>query len=191
MTTSNTTKTDAHLIRKCKSGDQKAFRVLVERHQATVFRFAFRLSCETMGAEDLCQKAFIRLWNYREHIKPESKITTLLYTILSRLWIDMSRSKGRRMLTRDLDSLSEEMMSSEPSPETLSINQDLAARIKRLSKKLPPRQCLVFTLRDLEDLSINEVVQITGISTAGVKTNLSLARRKLRERLQAITGISS
>ena len=76
----------------------------------------------------------------------------------------------------------------EPSPEMLTLNEDLARRIKKLGEKLPPRQRLVFTLRDLEDLNINEVVQITGLSKASVKTNLSIARQKIRKQLQTISG---
>ena len=191
MTHSKNEITDTALILRCNEGDQQAFGILVERHQSTAFRFAFRLSCETMGAEDLCQKAFLRLWNYRDRIKPDSKLTTLLYTIISRLWIDSSRSQKQRFFNRQTDVLHDRIISDDASPETLSINQDLVERIKRLCKKLPARQRLVFTLRDLEDLSINEVVQITGISRGGVKTNLSIARRKIREKLLAITGIES
>ncbi len=190
MTNSNTHNNDAELIKACQANDHEAFRLLVQRHQATAFRFAFRLACENADAEDLCQMAFIRIWNYRQKLQPEARFSTLLYTIISRLWIDTGRSKKHRALTRHVEPLNDQLASNELSPEMLSLNSDLAERIKRLSKKLPPRQLLVFTLRDLEDLSINEVVRITGISTAGVKTNLSLARRKLRERLKAITEVS-
>lgn len=191
MTNLNTQLNDATLIRACQTDDQEAFCQLVQRHQATAFRFAFRLAAETPEAEDLCQKAFLKVWNYRLKIQPDSKFTTLLYTIISHLWIDHSRSLKRRFLGRNVVELQDGLMSDDASPESLSINQDLANRIRRLSRKLPPRQRLVFTLRDLEDLSIQEVVKITGISTAGVKTNLSIARRKLREQMQAITGMKS
>ena len=191
MTPSESQRTDVQLIRDCQSHDQAAFRYLVERYQATAFRFAFRLSCETMLAEDICQKAFLRVWNYRLKLNPEARFATLLYTIVSQLWIDETRSRNRRPSSKDSIDLNQDLISNEPSLETISHNQDLARRIKRLSHKLPPKQRLVFTLRDLEDLSIAEVVQITGISTGSVKTNLSLARRKLRQQLQAITGIES
>jgi len=75
-------------------------------------------------------------------------------------------------------------------PEKLLINHDLAQRIRHLSKKLPPRQRLVFTLRDLEDLNIHEVTEVTGLSVGSVKTNLSIARQKIRKQLQSMTGQS-
>jgi len=191
MTPSEPQRTDVQLLRECQGHDQVAFRYLVERYQATAFRFAFRLSCETMLAEDICQKAFLRVWNYRLKLNPEARFSTLLYTIVSRLWIDEIRSRNRLPALKDSVDLNQDHISNEPSLETISHNQDLARRIKRLSHKLPPKQRLVFTLRDLEDLSIAEVVQITGISAGSVKTNLSLARRKLRQQIKVITGIES
>ena len=179
---------DAQLIQKCKSGDQMSFGVLVERYQTTAFRFAFRLACESTDAEDLCQTAFIRIWNYRERIKPQSRFSTLLYTVLSRLWIDQLRMQKRRLFTRTINMLDDLIVDGEPSPEMLTLNEDLARRIRKFGQKLPPRQRLVFTLRDLEDLNISEVVQITGLSKASVKTNLSIARQKIRKQLQTITG---
>jgi len=181
--------TDAELILDCQGDDQYAFRTLVERYQATAFRFAFRLTCNTPEAEDLCQEAFIRVWNYRLKLKLDARFSTLLYTIVGRLWIDENRSRKKRLFSRNIETLTDNLISDEPSPESMSVNQDLADRIHRLSHKLPPKQRLVFTLRDLEDLSVAEVVQITGISTGGVKTNLSLARKKLRQQLQEMTGI--
>ena len=162
--------------------------MLVERYQTTVFRFAFRLTCNTHEAEDLCQQVFLRVWNYRYRIKQESPFTTLLYTIVSRLWIDHSRSKKRRFFANRVDVLDTEIVDPNALPETIAINQDLAQRIKALGGKLPPRQRLVFTLRDLEDLTIREVMEVTGLSAGSVKTNLSIARQKIREQLQRITG---
>ena len=180
--------TDAELILACQSDDQLAFRSLVKRYQSTAFRFGFRLTCNTPDTEDLCQQAFIRIWNYRQKIKPDATFSTLLYTIISRLWMDQNRPVKHRLLSRLTETLSSELVDQQSSPETITINQDLAQRIRALSKKLPPRQRLVFTLRDLEDLNINEVVEITGFSIGSVKTNLSLARQKIRKQLRTLTG---
>ncbi|MBC8375300.1 MAG: RNA polymerase sigma factor [FCB group bacterium] len=180
--------TDAELILNCQSDDQRAFRILVERYQATAFRFAFRLTCDTPEAEDLCQKAFIRVWNYRNRINQDSLFSTLLYTIVSRLWLDHLKSKRLRFFVGKVEVLDTEIVDPNVLPEILAINQDLAQRIKTLSKKLPPRQRLVFTLRDLEDLNIREVMEVTGLSRGSVKTNLSIARQKIRKQLQNLTG---
>ncbi len=65
---------------------------------------------------------------------------------------------------------------------------DLIRIIKAIAQDLPDTQRLVFTLRDLQDLSIDEVRQITGLSRASIKTNLHYARRSLRARMDTIDG---
>jgi len=182
--------TDAQLILDCQSDDQMAFRRLVDRYQTTAFRFAFRLTCNSPEAEDLCQKAFLRVWNYRASIRQDSPFSTLLYTIVSRLWMDHIKSKKYRFFSHLTDVLDATIVDPNTLPEKLLINHDLAQRIRHLSKKLPPRQRLVFTLRDLEDLNIHEVTEVTGLSVGSVKTNLSIARQKIRKQLQSMTGQS-
>jgi len=180
--------TDAELILDCQADDQAAFRILVDRYQATAFRFAFRLSCNTPEAEDISQKAFLRVWNYRINIKRDAPFSTLLYTIISRLWLDHVRSKKNWFFINRQRVLDADIVDPDGSPEKIALNQDLAHRIKILSRNLPPRQRLIFTLRDLEDLNIREVVEVTGLSVGSVKTNLSIARQKIRKQLNSITG---
>jgi len=182
--------TDKQLILACQKDDQQAFRQLVQRYQTTAFRFAFRLNCNSEEAEDLCQHAFLKLWNYRRNIRPEATFSTLLYTVVSRLWIDHGRSGKRNLSWKRIRPSDPDLVDAQASPESITINQDLAQRIRNLSRHLPPRQKLVFTLRDLEDMTINEVVEITGLSTASVKTNLCKARQKIRKQLHHLMGQS-
>ena len=175
--------TDAELIRACHRDDRGAFRHLVVRHQSTAYGYALRLTAHSMDAEDLVQLSFMRIWKYRQHLRAEARFTTLLYTITTRLWIDQLRSRKRRPVTRALNEGDENAIDSGDNPEQQVINQDVVQRIKSLVGKLPYKQRLVFTLRDLEELSIKEVVAITGMSAGSVKTNLSLARKRIRKRV--------
>ncbi|MRR11934.1 RNA polymerase subunit sigma-24, partial [bacterium] len=68
-------------------------------------------------------------------------------------------------------------------PETLATSRDIGRIIEALAGDLPETQRLVFTLRDMQDLSIEEVCDITGLSSESVRSNLHYARRRLRERL--------
>ncbi len=69
--------------------------------------------------------------------------------------------------------------------------QELATIVARIAQHLPPQQQLVFTLRDIEDLSVDEVMRITSLSARTIKANLYYARRTVREALKTefhITG---
>jgi RNA polymerase sigma-70 factor (ECF subfamily) len=63
-------------------------------------------------------------------------------------------------------------------------NRELAAIVYRLTSQLPEKQRLVFVLRDLQELSIEEVVAVTGMSVGSIKTNLCYARQRIREILR-------
>lgn len=71
-------------------------------------------------------------------------------------------------------------------PETLAVNRDLARHIRRLAGGLPPKQQMVFVLRDLQDQSIEEVGKILGMSIGAVKANLSYARKWIREHMERL-----
>lgn len=189
MTNQDKIMADIQLIQRVVLDDHQAFRSLVEKHQETAFRFAFRLVYATQDAQDLVQDSFIRIWGYRHKIKPDAKFTTLLYTIITNRWIDLDRRQRKRAFGSNVDELSGEMLDPNARVEEDAINQDLASRIRILSQLLPSKQRLVFTLRDLEELSIDEVISITGISRASVKSNLSIARQKLRGKLRQISGV--
>jgi len=68
-------------------------------------------------------------------------------------------------------------------------HEQLADIVRTLSKRLSPTQRLVFTLRDLQDLTVAEVVDITGLSIGSIKTNLHYARKSIRDTLVQHYGV--
>jgi RNA polymerase sigma-70 factor (ECF subfamily) len=68
-------------------------------------------------------------------------------------------------------------------------NEQLADIVRVLSGRLSRRQRLIFTLRDLQDLTVDEVVEITGLSIGSVKTNLHYARKSIRDVLVRHYGV--
>lgn len=69
------------------------------------------------------------------------------------------------------------------------VNRDLVAKITELAGGLPPKQYLVFILRDLQDLTVDEVAQVLSLSTNTVKTNLCYARKFIRAHMQRLEGM--
>lgn len=88
---------DHALMRRIRGDDEHAFRHLVERHQRPLLNFFARMGVRNHG-EDLAQKTFLRLWNYRVKYKPSAKFTTFLYTLARHVWIDHVRQEGRFQL---------------------------------------------------------------------------------------------
>jgi RNA polymerase sigma-70 factor (ECF subfamily) len=176
------------LVRQAARGDKNAFRGLVERHRQYAYALAFRIVCDADDARDVVQEAFIRVWRHAERFTGETKFTTWLYTIVTNIALDMVRAESRkRRLFTVASHLSEESISAARSESGDPVsNRDLAAWIRRISDELPPRQRMVFVLRDLQDLSIAEVALILQVSESSVKTNLCYARRHIRMKLEQL-----
>lgn len=173
------------VIARSKQGDVRAFRQLVESHQRYAFSLAFRLVCNEDDARDIVQEAFIRVWRHIQEYAPEVKFTTWLYKIVVNLSYDRLKGERRR---RRLFTLISRVSGADHVPDTQAadtsiVNRDLADKIRAIARRLPLRQRMVFVLRDLQDLTVDEVAEILTMSRESVKTNLFYARRHIRLRL--------
>lgn len=183
--TSLQTQNAAENLERCRRGDLSAFRSLVEEFQGYAFTLAFRVLCNEEEAKDVVQESFIRVWSNISRYDPAVKFTTWMYSIVIHLCYDSLRSKKRRGAAGlgDLDPSLLSSLSAGDNPERLYSNKELAAVIAALTEKLPPKQKIVFVLRDLQELSVHEVSDILHISQGSVKANLVYARKFLREQL--------
>ena len=183
------TEEDIHdLIQRSAKGDRTAFRDLVEEFQQYAFSLAFRLLCNKDNAEEAVQLSFVKTWEHIDSYDPRRKFSTWFYAIVNNTCLDMLRARKRA--STDVESIDESEESHEiPDAahfEDLLDISELATIIEQLTGRLPMKQRSVFTLRDLQGLSIAEVVETLGMSEASVKTNLVFARRHVREMLDRL-----
>jgi len=172
------------LVARSREGDQGAFRELVERFQGYAFRLAFRLLADEDEARDVTQEAFIRVWRHLDRYEPRTRFSTWMYRIVTNLAYDRLRAGRRRKRVVDAVTL-DAQESRAPDSAALHENAELAGRIGELVDELPPKQRVVFVLRDLHGLTVQEVAEMLNTAPGTVKANLSYARQKLRERLSA------
>lgn len=165
------------LIESSKRNDHQSFRTIVEGHQPMVYGLAFRLLCNEDDAKDLVQETFIRVWMNLKSFDTSRKFTTWVYTIATNLCMDKLRATKRKV---QVDENLHELMASEDLEQRL-IDRDLGRIILVLTDQLTPKQKVVFTLRDLEGLEVDEIMQITGLTANKIKSNLFLARQTLRK----------
>lgn len=168
-----------------KAGNHPAFGTLVRYYQGYAFALAMRFVWDRTEAEDVVQEVFMRVWRNVDTYDPAQKFTTWLYAIVARLSIDRIRSRQRWRRVILPGGIFEEK--AEPfvatSPEDRLDNEQLAETVVRLVRHLPQKQRLVFTLRDLQDLTMEEVAEVAGMSPAAVKANLCYARQRIRKML--------
>ena len=170
---------DPGLIKRSRAGDSLAFRQIVTGYQSYAYSLAVRLLCHEEDAKDAVQEAFIRVWKHLDRYDSTIKFSTWLYKIVTHLCYDRLRTRKRmKTVSRFPDQPSDH-------PEKLYESRDLIARIRRLVHTLSAKQRLVFVLRDLQDQSVEDTARILNMSRSSVKSNLSLARKKIRERVEA------
>jgi RNA polymerase sigma-70 factor (ECF subfamily) len=179
------------VVSRSQCRDLAAFEELVRKYQPYAFSLAMKFLCDDAEASDVVQESFLRVWKNIDRYDPNQKFTTWLYRIVANLCVDRFRSLKRSrsiFLSRDHDPLLEDLPD-ERDWVALQSQEQLAEIVRTLSGRLSKTQKLVFTLRDLQDLSVDDVMEITGLSMGSVKTNLHYARKAIRDMLVRHYGI--
>jgi len=180
----------SELIGQCLRNEGGAFRRLVEEYQRYVFSLAFRVLHDEDDARDVVQETFVRVWKHLHAYDRQMRFTTWLYTITVNLAYDQLKSNTRkRRWILSSESVESPNSGGATEEEKNIVNRDLATKIKELAGNLPPKQRMVFVLRDLQDLTVDEVAKVLSMSTSAVKTNLCYARRFIRAQMQQLDGM--
>jgi RNA polymerase sigma-70 factor, ECF subfamily len=172
--------------------DLESFEELVRKYQPYVFSLAMKFLADEAEASDIVQESFLRVWKHIDRYDPQQKFTTWLYRIVVNVCLDRLRALKRNrgiFFSRDRDPLLEDLPD-EHDWDAAITQKDFALIVRTLSRQLTRTQQLVFTLRDLQDLSMDEVASITGLSMGSIKTNLHYARKAIRDMLVRRYGIA-
>jgi RNA polymerase sigma-70 factor, ECF subfamily len=157
------------------------FREWVNQYYEYGFRIAFRIIGEEEDCKDILQDAYLKVWLKFDTYDNRSKFSTWLFTIITNLCLDKLRRK--KTVARKNESTVYESMSESDNPEILMNNKELRNCIKKLSENLSPKQKIIFVLRDLEEMEMSEVCNITNMPANQVKANLYHARKAIKRNL--------
>lgn len=178
-----TAETDRKLIDRALQGNALSFRHLVERHQSFVYSLAFRLVGNRDDAKDITQEAFIRLWRNLNRYNPDNKLTTWLYRIVTNLSLDMLKSARNKYSIRNPEAHDDVPV--RHTADQYLIETELRTVVSMMASLLTPKQKAVFVLRDLEELTVDEVSEILSMSPGKIKSNLFLARKRMSELIKS------
>jgi RNA polymerase sigma-70 factor, ECF subfamily len=172
---------DETLLVRVSSRDPAAFRLLVDRHMPSLILLARRLLRDEAEAEDVAQEALLRLWRNGQSLDVgPAGVGPWLKRVVSNLAIDKLRVRGRFDVT-------DEPPEQPQAPDQLrSLEQrELADRVEEALLRLPDRQRLALTMFHYEDLSMQEVGDMMGVSAEAIESLLARARRTLKVALAA------
>lgn len=177
------------LIQKAKSGDINAFTELLHIYKDKIYYLAFRMLGNAHEAEDISQETFLRVYTNLDRYDEKYKFSTWIYRIATNLCIDRIRKKKADFSLDDNWSNDEDMdlyskipnYSKSPEEEVISIEEHEIVQSAILN--LPPKYRAIMTLRYVNDLSVQEIGDITNLSKATIKTRLHRGREYLRKQL--------
>jgi RNA polymerase sigma-70 factor (ECF subfamily) len=184
------------LLRRLRDRDERAFRELLETHRDRVYNICYRMLGNRHESEDVAQEVFITVFKTIDTFREEAKFSTWLYRVAVNQCKNRIKYLARRH-DRSHDELDDQSSGANGTPigAPLPSTPDRALEGAQLEKlmqdaigELDEDQRTVVVLRDIEDLSIEEICEITGLPDGTVKSRLHRARLVLRKRLARHVG---
>jgi RNA polymerase sigma-70 factor, ECF subfamily len=178
------------LIEKLKSGDDEAFRYIVEKYQKLVLNCSYKFLRNQESAEDLTQEVFLEVFESIHSFRAESQLSTWIYRIAVTKSLNHLKSLKRKKRLALVVSLfsgadSEDRLAAPDtqSPERELENQERAQILNDALEKLPENQRIAFTLSKYKEMSYEEISLIMGTSISSVESLLHRAKANLQKNL--------
>jgi RNA polymerase sigma-70 factor, ECF subfamily len=175
---------DDALVQQAQEGDADAFRGLVERHSARIFRLAWRITGDEALAEDAVQETFLRAYRSLPRFDARSRFGTWLHRIAVNTAIEAMRKNRTRPETILEDP--EPLPSPEPGPERAALSQEIQRSVRTALGELSPMERTAFVLRHFEGRPLAEICRHLGLRESAGKQAIFRAVRKLRRVLEPL-----
>ena len=196
MTNSEAAKLDAHLIERIKNGEHSAYNDMVERYWDRIYSRVNQLLKNKQDAEEVTQDAFIRAHRGLENFRGDASFSTWLFQIATNLahnrywyWFRRKRDQSISLdqpLSKDGDLTLENVMPAKgESPSEAAVTQEFIDRVTECMSGLGEKHREVLLLRNVHNLSYEEIAQQLQISVGTVKSRIARARENLRELMGA------
>ncbi len=183
---------DLTLVQRVKTGDQRAFKLLVERYQRKIYAVALGMVKDKEEAMDISQEAFVKVYKYLDHFKGDSSFYTWLYRITVNICIDALRKK--QALRGEQVELEEavKMDTTEANigalgsrlgtnPQKSALRKELAEKIQQALETVPEKHRAILLLREVEGMSYEDLSRTLQIPKGTVMSRLFHARTKVQK----------
>jgi RNA polymerase sigma factor (sigma-70 family) len=176
------------LIERCLSGDQAAWETVVRQNWRKVFNVAYKFVGKHDEAEDLTQDIFLKIFKALASFDRRANFQTWIISISRNLCIDHYRSvrKERQTIAREVDAGDLQPVSSDRGPYAAAEHQDLRVLLRQALQMLPLTLRTAVVLRDLQELSYQEIAERLGLPEGTVKSHINRGRLELARQLKRL-----
>jgi RNA polymerase sigma-70 factor (ECF subfamily) len=176
------------LIERCLQGDQAAWEAIVRQHWRKVFNVAYKFVGKHDEAEDLAQEIFLKLFKSLDTFDRRANFQTWLISVSRNLCIDHYRSvrKERETIDRDVDAGDLSPASSDTGPYAALEHSDRRQLLRHALDGLAPTLRSAVMLRDIHELSYQEIAERLGLPEGTVKSRINRGRLELARQIRKI-----
>lgn len=179
---------DEELMLRVQAGEKACYDTLVTRYKKRLYNYLLRLVSDPDLAEEIAQDAFVRAYVNADKYRTIARFSTWLYTIATNLVRNRYRKKKRRPPVLSLfyrshedgEEIAQEIADESPGPEDDVITEDLQRLIAKASEQIPERYRVPFLLREVNQLSYEEIRAVTGLKLGTVRSRINRARTHFR-----------
>src|SRR5437879_1896815 len=184
---------ESSIVAELKSGSEDAYSWLITHYHQQVYSLVYRIINDPADAADTTQEVFLKIFRGIGHFHGESSLKTWIYRIAlheasnrRRWWF---RHKVHELPMEPLETdgsqltRSETLVDDRDSPFDSVAHKEVRARVEQELRKVPEPYRTTLVLRDLEEMSYEEIAEITNVSLGTVKSRLTRGREALKQRL--------
>ncbi len=183
---------DEELMAQFQAGTVAAYDILVDRYKDQLTNYIYRFVGDWEECEDLLQETFLRVYRNRHSYRPVAKFSTWLYTIAGNLARSEYRKRKRRnvysiqSVNRDDEEYEIDIPDESFSPDEAAEGAIQDKYIQDALMEIPEEFREVVVLRDIQQLSYDEIAQVTGLPMGTVKSRINRGRTKLQALLKDV-----
>jgi RNA polymerase sigma-70 factor, ECF subfamily len=181
---------DEDLMEHVVRNSEAAFATLVDRYRGRIINLVCRFISDRERAQEIAQEVFLRVFVHRERYRPSGRVSTWIYTIAANLAKNEIRRRVRARGVVSLDGLLEVtgdssrfLADSGPRPDQQVRQREIREWVEGAMQAIPEKYREVIILRDMQQLSYEEIEQVLGIPGGTVRSRINRARAALQEKL--------
>ena len=178
---------EADLVKRAAVGDDRAFETIVNHYSHAIVRYCHRMV--GVGAEDLAQEIFVKLYLALDRFDPQKSLTPFLFRIAHNHCIDAIKKKNIpfvSLVKNGEQGMETQHADEKPTPEELAQKAEVRAAVEQAMESLPAAYRSALVMWHVEGMSYEEISQTLGLPMGTVKARIHRGREKLKQKLASL-----